>query len=69
MYESLDVKGLALLGGIFAFTIYNKERDDWIAARDRYGVKPLYWIAAGDTWYLASEIKALVATGEDVRLI
>ena len=30
------------LDGMFSFIIYDKKKDDWICARDRYGIKPLY---------------------------
>ncbi|MBR1199504.1 asparagine synthase (glutamine-hydrolyzing) [Bradyrhizobium sp. AUGA SZCCT0158] len=50
---------LPRLNGMFAFIIYDSETQTVFAARDRFGVKPLYWWRAPDgTLALASEIKA-----------
>ena len=37
------------------------------AARDRFGIKPLYYTIYDGTFYLASEIKALAALGVPLR--
>jgi len=50
---------LERLNGMFAFVLYDRELDEIIAVRDRFGVKPLYWWRAPDgTMAFASEIKA-----------
>ena len=48
------------LSGIFAFALYDSERDAYLVARDEIGVIPLYqgWDRAG-RYYVASELKAL----------
>ncbi|KAK3677456.1 hypothetical protein LTR78_002994 [Recurvomyces mirabilis] len=69
VYEKLGLEGLPLLDGIFAFVIFDEQRNEWAAARDCHGVKPLYYLQTEDTWYLASEIKALTTTRQDERLI
>ncbi len=48
------------LSGIFAFALYDSERDTYLIARDEIGVIPLYqgWDKAG-RYYVASELKAL----------
>lgn len=48
------------LSGIFAFALYDSERDSYLIARDEIGVIPLYqgWDKAG-RYYVASELKAL----------
>ena len=58
-YEEWKEKLLDKLDGQFAFVIYNKKTKEFLAARDHYGIKPLFYSKDKDTIYFASEIKQL----------
>jgi asparagine synthase (glutamine-hydrolysing) len=49
------------LNGMFAFVFHDREDNRWIAARDAFGIKPLYFARSDDELLFASEIKALFA--------
>jgi asparagine synthase (glutamine-hydrolysing) len=56
-------KCLEQLDGEFAFAIYDKETEDLFLARDRFGIKPLYYYMDGNRLVFASELKAIIAFG------
>ncbi len=60
LYKDKGVNFLDELSGIYAFALYDKEKDLYLIARDPMGVIPLYWGKdANGTHYCASELKAL----------
>jgi asparagine synthase (glutamine-hydrolysing) len=60
LYEDHGPDLVGALRGIFAFAIYDRPRRRLLLARDRYGVKPLFYAQHGSEWLFASEIKAIV---------
>ena len=60
LYRDKGVNFLEDLNGIYAFALYDEEKDDFLIARDPIGVIPLYIGFDEDgTVYVASELKAL----------
>lgn len=67
-YQKWGAGCLDRLNGMFAFLIWDESRKRLFAARDRFGVKPLYLAEApGGGLLAASEIKALHAAGVEKR--
>ena len=63
LYDQLGIACLQHLRGEFAFILWDESNQCLFAARDRFGIKPLYYANMGGTLYLASEVKALFAAG------
>ena len=60
LYRDKGINFLEELSGIFAFALYDEEKDEFLIARDPIGVIPLYIGYDSDgTVYVASELKAL----------
>jgi asparagine synthase (glutamine-hydrolysing) len=59
-YEQWGIEFVEKLNGIFAFALWDSHRQLFHLARDRYGVKPLYYTRQGIRLLFASEIKALL---------
>lgn len=56
-------RALQRLIGMFAFALFDKQERTLTLARDRLGIKPLYWTRSGSTVLFGSELKALAASG------
>lgn len=60
LYEDLGPRFFERLRGMFAVAIWDASRRRLVLGRDRFGIKPLYYRAVGDSLSFASELKALV---------
>ena len=58
------VGAISRLNGMFAFVFHDRDNNRWIAARDPFGIKPLYYSSTADELLFASEIKALLSHPE-----
>ena len=63
-YAAFGEECLEKLNGIYAFAVWEKKRGRLFLARDRIGVKPLFYARKGSGLIFASEIKTVLASGE-----
>ena len=59
-YIKFGINFLSKLNGIYAFAIYDKEKDEIFIARDQLGVKPLYWYFDDNIFLFGSELKSFL---------
>lgn len=61
MYEEYGADCLERLNGQFAFALWDEREKSLFLARDRSGIRPLYYVSTGTAFLFGSEIKALFA--------
>ncbi|MCE1164095.1 MAG: asparagine synthase (glutamine-hydrolyzing) [Bacteroidetes bacterium] len=66
-YIEWDKKCLGKLNGMFAFALYDRYSGKLLLARDRYGIKPLYYYVDSDKLIYASEIKPILDINPELR--
>lgn len=60
LYDEMGEDCVTRLNGDFAFAIWDSRRRRIVLARDRMGVRPLFYTRHGGVFYFASEVKALL---------
>ncbi|HLV39810.1 asparagine synthase (glutamine-hydrolyzing) [Xanthomarina sp.] len=60
LYEEYGLECLNMLNGQFAFAIWDKTKEELFLARDRVGIRPLYYTQIEDTFVFGSEIKTFL---------
>jgi asparagine synthase (glutamine-hydrolysing) len=68
LFQLYGLKMLNRLNGMFAFAIWDKLEKKLTVVRDRMGVKPLYYSFFNETFYFASEQKALFTAGVPLKI-
>jgi asparagine synthase (glutamine-hydrolysing) len=66
LFETAGPDCFRQLNGMFSVAIWDNHERALYLARDRFGVKPLYYVAGTDRFAFASEIKALLRTGSPI---
>jgi asparagine synthase (glutamine-hydrolysing) len=60
-YDFWGIECLNKFNGMWAFVIYDKEKEKFFISRDRFGKKPLYYYKDDEIFIFSSEIKAILA--------
>jgi asparagine synthase (glutamine-hydrolysing) len=66
--EQAGPQGIEALNGMFGFAVWDERNRSMFVARDRLGVKPVYYAWNGRRLLIGSEIKALLAAGHPREL-
>jgi asparagine synthase (glutamine-hydrolysing) len=69
LYEELEERCIERLRGMFAFALWDTRRGRLLLARDRLGIKPLYYAMVRGRLLFASELKAILQISEVDRTL
>ena len=63
LYEQFGINSVAMLRGMFGFALWDSREKRIVLARDRMGIKPLYYSVTKDYLIFGSEMKAILSSG------
>lgn len=66
-YEQWGIDSFSMLNGMYAFALWDENKNELILTRDPFGIKPLYYFNNGKTFVFGSEIKSLLVNNEVIR--
>ncbi|KAA3640000.1 MAG: asparagine synthase (glutamine-hydrolyzing), partial [Proteobacteria bacterium] len=69
LYEAFGVDVFSMLNGMFSLVIWDKNKQQLVMARDRLGIKPLYYSLNDDRLIFGSELKALLVHPDCPRVL
>jgi len=62
-YQRWGVDCMKHFNGMFSFAIWDRQLEELLLVRDRFGIKPLYYYQGPDFFLFSSELRALLSTG------
>lgn len=68
-FQKWGEHSLRFMNGIFAFAIWDKTKKELFIARDRLGVKPLYYLVSDDVFMFSSSVRSILETGRSSKKI
>ena len=66
-YSKYGINSVDYLRGMFAFALWDEKTNSLFCSRDRFGIKPFYYCLLGNSFYFASEAKALIPFLNEIR--
>ena len=60
LFQEYGIASIKRLNGMFAFAIWDSQKEELVLARDHIGIKPLYYCLCGEKLGFASEVKSLL---------
>mgnify|MGYP005850017515 CR=1 FL=1 len=66
-YEQWGIDSFSMLNGMYAFALWDENKNELILTRDPFGIKPLYYFNNGKTFIFGSEIKSILVNNELIR--
>ncbi|TET30710.1 MAG: asparagine synthase (glutamine-hydrolyzing) [Candidatus Heimdallarchaeota archaeon] len=66
-YKHYGLDFFSKINGMFSFIIWDNQKEELLVARDRFGIKPLYYSFIDGDLIISSEIKPIIAVKENIK--